>query len=165
MVQVRVRAVANVMGLRRGDEGDVETGSPHIDAMINAGYLQVIEYLPDPLPTVPPMDDLPKLAAQYASATKFQDATVVETKLGGWVDPPPTVAEVGATIEEEVKPRGKPISSQRKPRPSRSRSAAARRPAGDAGDGQDAQPSVGDSTSGHGEPASPASNEQAGGEA
>lgn len=48
MATLRVRAVANVMGLRRGDEGDVETGSPQVDAMLERGYLQVLEYLPDP---------------------------------------------------------------------------------------------------------------------
>jgi hypothetical protein len=158
VVQVRVRAVANVMGLRRGDEGDVETGSAHIDAMINAGYLQVIEYLPDPIPIV--------TAVQFAHPNSFGDAVVVETKLGKFETPPPTKVEPGSTLEsEEVKPRGKANSSKSRPRPSRSRSAAARRPAGDAGDGSDAQPSVGDRASGHGEPTGPASDEQAGGEA
>ena len=149
MVQVRVRAVANVMGLRRGDEGDVETGSAHIDAMINAGYLQVIEYLPDPIPVVP--------AARFAQPRSFGEA--VEVPLLDEI-PLPVVEEI-----KEVKPSGKTNSSKNRSRPSRSRSSAARRPAGDAGDGPDAQPSVGDGTSGHGEPASPASNEQAGGEA
>lgn len=54
MATLRVRAVANVMGLRRGDEGDVETGSPQIDQMIERGYLQVLEYLPDPEPVIEP---------------------------------------------------------------------------------------------------------------
>lgn len=52
MATLRVRAVANVMGLRRGDEGDVETGSPQVDAMLERGYLQVLGYLPDPEPVV-----------------------------------------------------------------------------------------------------------------
>lgn len=164
MVSVRVRAVANVMGLRRGDEGDVETGTAHIDAMINAGYLQVIDYLPDPIPTVP--------AARFAQPNSFGEAAVVELPdrlpLAGAEIFEKMVADTAPAvevIEEEVKPRGKTNSSKARSRPSRSRSAATRRPTGDAGDGSDAQPGLGDGPGGHGEPASPAPDEQAGGEA
>jgi hypothetical protein len=142
--QVRVRAVANVMGLRRGDEGDVETGGVHVDAMINAGYLEVIEYLPDPIPVAPfAYPNLPDLPAAKDGPS-------------GWVEPAPDPEEVD---------NGKRNSSKSKPAASRRRSSAPRRPARNTGDGQDVQSSVSDSASGHGEPASPAPDEQAGGEA
>lgn len=151
MVSVRVRAVANVMGLRRGDEGDVETGTAHVDAMINAGYLQVLEYLPDPAP-----------AAQFAQPNSFGEAKVIDPDF----DKKNWAAPVGGVEEEkEVKPNGKAKSSKSRPRPSRARSAAARRSAGDAGDGSDAQPRVGDSAGGHGEPQGSSSDEQTVGEA
>lgn len=148
MGQVRVRAVANVMGLRRGDEGDVETGGTHVDAMINAGYLEVIEYLPDPIPLAEPA---PVEAVQFAHPNSFLRATVVG--LPEEVTPPKEASD------------GKRNSSKGKPAASRRRSSAPRRPARNAGDDPDVRPSVGDSTSGHGEPTGSAPDEQAGGEA
>lgn len=50
MPVLRVKAVANVMGLRRGDEGEVVAGDTFVDAMVNAGYLKVLETYPDPEP-------------------------------------------------------------------------------------------------------------------
>src|SRR5688500_9900746 len=143
------------MGLRRGDEGDVETGGTHVDAMINAGYLEVIEYLPDPIPVAP-----------FAHPNSFSQAVVVEL--------PPEIAKVLAPregegqvsiIEEEGTSGGKRNSSKGKPAASRRRSSAPRRPARNAGDDPDVRPSVSDGTSGHREPAGPAPDEQAGGEA
>jgi len=136
-----VRAVANVMGLRRGDTGDVETGSTHVDAMINAGYLEVLEYLPDPEPRVPRAP-----AKQFAQPNSFGNAEVVNlpdlvpAKDGksGWVEPPPDPKEVD---------NGKPRKAR--PRPSRSRSAAGRRSTGNDSDVADVQPGVGDGPGGH----------------
>lgn len=146
MVQVRVRAVANVMGLRRGDEGDVETGSLQVDQMIERGYLEILEYLPD-LP--PPAES------------------------GGWVIPPPTVEEVERELEPrtravapaqppaEVPPTPKEKgnaskgTSSSKARTSRSRSKATRDSAGDTGDGADARSSKRTGSSGHGQPEGP----------
>lgn len=139
MAQVRVRAVANVMGLRRGDTGDVETGSTHVDAMINAGYLEVLEYLEDPAPIVP------VAAKQFAQPNSFGNAEVVEL--------PDAV---------EVKTNGKNNKGSSRPRPSRSRSDAGRGSTGDAGDGADARQGVGDSASGHGEAPGGAPDAEAG---
>lgn len=146
MAQVRVRAVANVMGLRRGDIGDVETGSVHVDAMINAGYLEVLEYMEDPEPrvavvisgpvaeflnsTAPAVEIDRGAAKQFAQPNSFGDAEVVDL---------PDEVEVS-----DGKPR------KARSRPSRARSAAKRGPAGDAGDGQDAREGVSDGSSGHG---------------
>lgn len=127
------------MGLRRGDTGDVETGSVHVDTMINRGYLEILEYLPDPEPRVPVVER----AKQFAQPNSFGDAQVVELP-----------------DEVEVKSDGKPRKARS--RPSRARSAAGRRPAGDAGDGSDAREGVSDSTSGHGEPAGSAPDGEAG---
>lgn len=148
MAQVRVRAVANVMGLRRGDVGDVETGSPHVDAMINRGYLEVLEYLPDPEPVVP-------RAKQFAPPKSFGAAKVVDPDFDkkNWVAPVGGVEEV-----PEVKSSGKANSSKGRSRVSRPRSTAASRAAGNAGDDSDAGSGVSDGAGGHGEPAGTASD-------
>lgn len=68
MPVLRVKAVANIMGLRRGDEGEVVTGEPFVDAMVNAGYLQVLETYPDPEPRRPKRRRRPQLKRGIAEA-------------------------------------------------------------------------------------------------
>lgn len=138
MAQVRVRAVANVMGLRRGDTGDVETGSTHVDAMIDRGYLQILEYLPDiPEPRVPRA-----AAVQFAAPRSFGDAEVIN-------------------LPEEVLTDAEPKPSTNRSRPSRARSTTRRRPTGDTGDAADAREGVSDGASGHGESAGAAPDGEA----
>lgn len=84
MVTARVRAVANVMGIRRGDEGDVELGHPLVDAMVNRGYLEVLGFpSPPPAPKTAPRKAAKKSGSNGKSASRPRPSRSRSKAVGG----------------------------------------------------------------------------------
>lgn len=106
MPVLRVKAVANVMGLRRGDEGEVVTGEPFVDAMVNAGYLQVLETYPDPEPRRPRRGRKfrAKVAAVQASGEDPNPPMVEIEATTAHLDPGPVSIDYAAMTVAQLRP-------------------------------------------------------------